>query len=314
MQIGNNQKIKEREYDVLLLKHYIRARRYLAMKKKKYLGGVKRLLTRISPKLEVALNYRYSCGEWLNWKQPQDFNAKINWLKVNTYYNNSKVTLCIDKYRVRDYLNEKGYSCLCPTLYGVYDTPSEIDWEKLPKQFVVKCNHACGTNLIVKDKNKLDIGKAINKLDNWMKSNYWSEGEVQYRFIKKKIIVEEYLGGGDVLNTYKFYCFNGTPKVFYISIGEEEYIDYYDLDFNKLQYTLEGHKHYPKKIQKPIQFNEMLKIAEDLSKDFPFVRVDLYEVKGVVYFSELTFIPTAGFMKIDPPEILKKWGSWLKIE
>ena len=181
-------------------------------------NSVKRVLTFISPKLGTSLNYKYSTGQWLDWNNPQDINAKINILKVTEYYNNPVVTKCIDKYLIREYLKEKGLEELCPKLYGVYEKADEIDWNGLPNQFAVKCNHACGTNIIVDDKSKLDFEAAKKQLDKWMKMDYWREGEIQYKYIKKKIIIEEYLGAGEELKTYKFFCFNGEPKVLYISL------------------------------------------------------------------------------------------------
>lgn len=277
-------------------------------------NSVKRVLTFISPKLGTSLNYKYSTGQWLDWNNPQDINAKINILKVTEYYNNPVVTKCIDKYLIREYLKEKGLEELCPKLYGVYEKADEIDWNGLPNQFAVKCNHACGTNIIVDDKSKLDFEAAKKQLDKWMKMDYWREGEIQYKYIKKKIIIEEYLGAGEELKTYKFFCFNGEPKVLYISLDEDRFIDYYDMDFNKLQYSLPEHEHYPKTISKPENFDKMIEISKKLSNDFPFVRVDLYDSNGKIYISELTFVPTGGFMKIDPPNTLVEWGNWLKLK
>lgn len=272
---------------------------------------IKILLTKISPRIATSINYRYSCGEWLNWNEPQDINAKINWLKVNTYYNNALVTACIDKYLVRDYLKEKKLEYLAPRLYGVYDNPREIVWEDLPNQFVVKCNHACNTNLIVSDKAAFDSAVAIEKLDQWLELDYWKEGEVQYRFIKKKIIIEEYLGSGTDLKTVKFFCFNGEPKIAYISFDEDRYINYYDMAFNPIECQLYGHPNYPEEIEKPQSFERMIEIAKILSNDFPFVRVDLYDSYGEVFFSELTFVPTAGYMKITPESVMEEWNNWL---
>lgn len=277
-------------------------------------NSVKRVLTFISPKLGTSLNYKYSTGQWLDWNNPQDINAKINILKVTEYYNNPVVTKCIDKYSIREYLKEKGLEELCPKLYGVYEKADEIDWNGLPNQFAVKCNHACGTNIIVDDKSKLDFEAAKKQLDKWMKMDYWREGEIQYKYIKKKIIIEEYLGAGEELKTYKFFCFNGEPKVLYISLDEDRFIDYYDMDFNKLPYSLPEHEHYPKTISKPENFDKMIEISKKLSNDFPFVRVDLYDSNGKIYISELTFVPTGGFMKIDPPNTLVEWGNWLKLK
>lgn len=271
------------------------------------------ILTRISPKLETTFNFKYSTGQWLDWSNPQDINAKINWLKVKKYYNNELVTKCIDKYLIRDYLKEKGLECICPKLYGVYDNAKEIDWNSLPSQFAAKCNHACGTNIIVDDKSKLNFDWATNQLNKWLKMDYWRTGEIQYKYIKKKIIIEEYLGDKDTLKVYKFFCFNGNPKVMYVSSEEAKYIDYYDINFNKLPYYLKDHEHFPNEIKKPENYDKMIEISKKLSEDFPFVRVDLYDANGKIYISELTFVPTGGYMKIEPKEALVEWGNWLKL-
>lgn len=189
----------------------------------------------------------------------------------------------------------------------------EIVWDELPQQFAIKCNHACGTNIIVKNKRSLDIADAIKKLNAWMKMDYWIAGEVQYKFIQKKIIIEEYLGDGTDLKTIKFFCFNGEPKVSYLSMDEDHYLDYYDMNFVWLPYSLHGHEHYPGELTKPATFDRMVEIARDLSRDFPFVRVDLYDSKGTIYISELTFVPTGGYMKINPSNVLKEWGDWLEL-
>lgn len=274
---------------------------------------IKIILTRISPKLETAINYKFTMGEWLDWKEPQNINAKLQVLKCTHYYNNPEITQCIDKYEIRQWLKEKGLDYLCPQLYGVYENPDDINWNELPESFVVKCNHTCGANVIVPNKKNLDIQEAKIKLKKWYKENYWSAGEVQYKYIRKRIIAEEFLGDGDDLKTYKFFCFNGVPKVLYVSIDEDRYINYYDMEFNKLPYKLEGHDNYTGTIEKPKTFYEMVSLSKELSKRFPFVRVDLYDSFGKVYISELTFIPTAGFMKISPPNTIYEWGKWLDL-
>lgn len=221
------------------------------------------------------------------------------------------MTSCIDKYKLREYLTSKGLPELCPRLYGVYSNAMDIRWGDFPDQYVVKCNHGCGMNIIVKKKRDLDTGAATCQLNAWLKEDYWKKGEFQYRFIEKKIIAEEYLGDGEDLKSFKFYCFNGIPKVAYLSMNEDYYLDYYDMDFQKLPYILQGHESYPKKFDKPSTWDAMVEISKRLSEDFPFVRVDLYDARERIFISELTFIPTGGYMKIEPPETMKDWGTWL---
>ncbi|MBQ6490011.1 MAG: glycosyl transferase [Solobacterium sp.] len=278
------------------------------------------IFSSIAPVFLTKRIYLSNFDQELDLKNPKTINEKLQYLKLNTYYNDPAVTLCADKYGIRSYLKNKGMEYLCPELYGVYDSVREIDWNALPDSFVIKCNHGCGYNIIVPDKTRFDQAEAARKLSRWMKEDYWKEYcETQYKFIKKKIIAEEYLG--DELNTYKFYCFNGEPKVLYVSAtgdhGEHDlYIDYYDMEWNHLDTQLAGHIHRPpeRALRKPDTFEEMKKLARILSSEFPFVRVDLYDVRGKVMISELTFIPTGGYMHLEPEGTDLEWGNWLKLD
>ena len=255
----------------------------------------------------------------MNLKNPNNINEKIQFLKLNDYNNNDIITMCVDKYRVREYLDMNNIKIKSAKLYNTYDKVEDIDWKKLPKSFVIKCNHGCGYNLIVTDKNKLSITKAKKTIKKWMKENFYKRyAEIQYKYVKKKIIIEEYLGD---IKTYKFYCFNGIPKVMYISnneivgdcVNKDKYLDFFDMNFNHLEYLLDGHPNYPGKIAKPKNFEKMISYSKKLSKNFPFVRIDLYDVEGEIYLSEYTFVPTGGYMKFQSNEVLYEWGKWLDI-
>lgn len=278
---------------------------------------IKNALCSLSPLLLTRLLYYKNFKRSLNLENPQDINEKLQYLKFNIYKDNEIITECVDKYAVRNYLKRINLEYLCPKLYGKYDSVDEIDWICLPKSFVVKCNHGSGMNIICLDKSKLNIEDSKNKLKRWMKTEFWKiYGELQYKNVKKKIIIEELLD--ENILTYKFYCFNGEVKISYVSLNgedgeKEKYLDYFDKEWNRLNITLGKHEHYPGNIEKPEGYNEMVDIATMLSKDFPFVRVDLYNTNGKIYFSELTFIPTGGMMRISPSCILKEWGEWLKL-
>ena len=225
--------------------------------------------------------------------------------------------MCADKYRIRDYLRIKGLEELLPQLYGVYQDAKEIDWGRLPEQFVIKCNHGSGYNIICSDKRELDTKAATRKLKKWKRENYWKKfGEIHYKLIKKVIIAEEFLG--DDISTYKFYCFNGEPKFLYVSSNGEDgekdkYVTYYYTNLKKAPFKLHSHEVKKDELRKPINYELMLQYASMLSKDFPFVRVDLYNIEGKVYISELTFFPTGGFMQLEPKGTDLEWGKWLKI-
>lgn len=206
-----------------------------------------------------------------------------------------------------------------PTL-GVWDSFDKIDWDLLPDQFVLKCNHDSGGLVICRDKSKLDKGAARKKIMKCLKTNYfWHGREWVYKNIKPQILAETYMedSGSGQLNDYKFYCFNGRVKCLYVSTGLENHntarIGFYDLNFEKMPFCRTDYLTFEHDPKKPDNFEEMIQIAERLSAGFPFLRVDLYEINGKVYFSELTFIPCSGWMTIEP----EKWdyimGEWLKL-
>lgn len=270
--------------------------------------------------LRKAVEYVY----WMafccypNLNNPKSINEKLQVLKLKDYYNNPVITQCVDKLRVKDYLKERGYGELCAPTYGSFDNPDEINWDILPEQFVIKCNHGCGYNILVEDKSKLDIQNISETLRKWMAEDTWKLfAEYQYIFVEKKILIEQYLG--ERINTYKFYCFHGEPKVVYVSQADENgvpdrYLDYYDMDWNHLNIHLGAHPWNPIIQEKPKNFESMFNISRRLSADFPFVRVDLYSIDEQVYFSEFTFMPTGGYMQLQPKEITLEWGEWLHLE
>ena len=286
--------------------------------------NMKGVLCMISPKLTTKLMFYYNFKKKLNLEEPKDINEKLQWLKLNTYYNNPIITQCVDKLRVRDYLDERGFGSILPKLIGGgYIDAEEVrkHWNEYPGSFVIKCNHGCGYNILVKNKASENINDIVYQLNEWMDEAFWKiYCETQYRFVPHNILVEEYLG--DDIKTYKFYCFNGEPRVCYVSSNGESvdgkqgvkdlYLDYFDLDWNWLDITLYPHLH-KQEIERPKNFEGMKDIARELSKPFPFVRVDLYNIDGEIKFSELTFIPTGGNMKLKPEKTIDEWGEWLKL-
>ena len=243
-------------------------------------------------------------GYYPNLKTPKTFNEKLQWLNLN--YFNPIEQICNDKIDFKDYIKEKLGEGYTAKLLGVYNSVDDIDFENLPKQFVIKNTLTGDDNgvKIVRDKNKLDIDKfkyeTNNILQQWTSGYYASLNRNSNKQVR--IFAEEYLGESDeCLDDYKFMCFNGKFELGYVDVrlpGENGKIYYFDKKWNLLPIKYSNHAakeiFFPKK---PTKFDEMIKIAEFLAKDFPFVRVDFYIVKDKLYLGELTFLPGGGFGK-----------------
>ena len=259
-----------------------------------------RFLCYISPTYVSKVRYKRSFQRKLNLDDPKYFNEKLMWLKLKKYANDPLVIQGADKYAVRNYIEECGLSHILNDLLGVWDRAEEIEWNKLPDKFAIKCNHGAGYNLICKNKAEFDTQKAEKQLNEWLKDDFWRDyGEIHYRKIPRKIICEKYLEGVDdaLPVDYKIYCFNGKPLYIgnFIERNLEEHFirrGYFDLDWNPSPVFKDADKMEVEKFPRPKCLEEMLSYAEILSKPFPFVRVDFYEVSGKVYFGELTFTPT----------------------
>lgn len=253
----------------------------------------------------------------LNLNNPQTFNEKLQWLKL--YDRNPLYTIMVDKYKAKEYVaNILGPQYIIPTL-GVWDNPADIDFDKLPNQFVLKCNHNSGLGMcICKNKSKLNIKKVRKELAKGLKQNYYlTNREWPYKDVPRKIIAEKYMIDNKTqeLRDYKFFCFNGKPKMLFIAsdrqnLAEETKFDFYDINFNHLSLT-NGHPNSKQKIEKPKKFEQMKKISEILSQHIPHVRVDFYEINGQVYFGEMTFSHWSGFVPFNPKEWDKKIGDLL---
>lgn len=255
-------------------------------------------------------------GTRLNLEDPQTFNEKLQWLKL--YDRKPEYTVMVDKYLVRDYIAQTiGEEYLIPLL-GVWDNPEEIDFDALPQQFVLKCNHNSGLGMcICKDKETLDIPKVKQELKKGLRQDYYLTGrEWPYKNVPRKIICEKYMSDGNTagLTDYKFYCFDGEVKMVMLAtdrfVAGKTRFDYFDREFNHLPFTW-GEPNSETLPPKPDEFGKMLKIAEILSKDIPHVRVDLYLSDYQIYFGELTFFDGSGFDEIEPVGWDYKIGSWL---
>ena len=262
--------------------------------------------------------YQKAFGRKLNLDDPSGLNEKIMWLKLNTYRNNPLVTQCSDKYAVRQYVRDMGCGEILNELHGVWNRSGEIDWEQLPEQFVLKCNHGSGYNRICRSKKELDIPACRRQLDKWMRRDFWRfSAEVQYKGIPKRIICEKMLDSPEGLTDYKFYCFHGEPYCVLVCYERERgwpHFNFFDEDWNFLPISWEGKLESPDfTLPKPPQLKEMFDYARKLSAPFPFVRVDLYDVDGRVVFGELTFTPAAALDTARPADTDRMFGAMLNI-
>jgi hypothetical protein len=282
---------------------------------KKIANGLSCLLP---DKLYLKIKFRYMTGETLNFKSPQTFNQKLQWLKL--YNRNPLYTKLVDKYEVRKYIAETiGEEYLIP-LIDVYNDVDEIDWSELPNQFVLKCTHGSGANIICTDKGKLDIQEAEKQLKKWMKRNwYWHGREWPYKNVKPRIICEKFLTENpstSALTDYKFFCFHGEVKFCQVirNRGANETIDFYDIHWNHMPFT--GLRNLPNSkvnYPKPENYFEMINLAKKLSSGLPFIRVDFYNLGGKILFGELTFFPMSGFGSFYPIEWNKIIGDLINI-
>lgn len=248
-------------------------------------------------------------------KNPQTFNEKIQWLKLHDYPTNQLVIDGADKYKVRAYVEEKGLGNILVPLIGHWDKPEDIDWDKLPEKFVLKCNHGCAYNILCNDKNTFDKEDAIKKMRKWMKEDFGAFNiETHYSKIKPHITCEEFLG--DCIIDYKFFCFNGEPKYIYVSSDlihdRQAQIGFFYLDGTKMPLIRDDYA--PMDIEElPPFFDQMKEAAKVLCQDFPFVRVDFFLANDTYYFAELTFTPSGGMMPFNPDKYDLEWGKLIDL-
>lgn len=278
------------------------------------------LLYRVCPNLMserfyLEMNYLFTKREHLNLDHPKTFNEKLQWLKI--YDRNPLYTLLVDKYRVKEWVAHTiGPEYVIPLLVK-YDSPEEIDLNKLPNQFVLKCNHDSGSVIICKDKSSFDLSIAKKKLANCLArdtSSYF--GEWAYRNVPRCIIAEPYMQDRDHddLMDYKFFCFDGIPRVMYMSRDHaaQATTDFFDMDFNHLPIRMQAP---PSKVlpEKPDRFELMKRLAAELSKGIPQVRVDFYVINDRVYFGEMTFYHCGGMITVQPEEWNLKMGDMIHL-
>ena len=272
-------------------------------------------MRQLSDRLFIRIAYFIHFSHPINISNPVSFNEKLNWLKL--YYRKNEFTQLVDKFSVKEFVtNRLGKEYVIPTI-GVWDSESEIPWEDLPPRFVIKCTHDSHSCILCDDINKLNISYVSSFLQSKLKKNlfYWAR-EWPYKDVRPRIIVEQYLSnkGGEDLCDYKFFCFNGKVKCFKIDIDRfsNHHANYFDREGNPLSIGEEiCPPDFSKDIILPLTLNEMIRCAEALSEGIPFVRVDMYDVDGHVYFGEMTFFPAEGFGRFLDDNDDKLLGSWL---
>lgn len=270
-----------------------------------------------SDRLYLKLRYYLTYGQKLNLKNPTTFNEKLNWLKL--YNRQNQYTMMVDKFGVKEYVTRKiGAEYIIPTL-GVWNSPEEIDFNSLPNQFVLKTTHGgggCGV-VICTDKLTFDKEFAIAKLKQAMKADIYTDfREWPYKDVPRRIIAEQYMVDDSIndLRDYKFFCFNGKVRFCKVDFNRfmEHHANYYDTEWNILPF---GEEVIPpivdKKIDCPKNFDKMLEIAQKLSQGIPFVRIDLYNIQGEIFFGEITFFPAGGMGKFTPQNVDKEIGQFI---
>lgn len=278
-----------------------------------YSMGRNGLLNWLPDRIYLKLLFRAKKGYKLNLVNPVTFNEKLQWLKL--YDRNPRYIPLVDKISAKETIGKIiGTEHIVPIL-GTWDKASDIDFEKLPNQVVLKCNHDQGSVVIIDNLKEFDTNNAVRFLDSKLKhSPYPGSREYAYAKIKPRVFAEKYLGNQII--DYKFYCFNGTPKFLYCGRGltadHSLKIDFFDMNWQLMPFYRTDYERLGK-IECPSHFEQMKVIATKLSEGVPFVRIDLFEVNDIVYFSEFTLCPAAGYMPFVPEEYDRIVGSWLRL-
>lgn len=255
---------------------------------------VANFIAKLSPSIFFKLAYYNNRKRWPKLNQPKDVSEilikqVLDGTVNSTYY-------LADKYQVREFITKKGYESLLTPLIGAYDSPDEIDFSALPDRFAIKMNYGAGMNIICTNKSKLDVSKTVETLDKWLKRGNYSNAERHYNLIPRKIVIEEFIddGTGGFPTDYKFMCVHG--KVFCVlacSLRETGHASYapFDLDWNYLK-DYDRYNRASDAILKPKNLSEMIEIAEELSKGFGVIRVDLFSNGNKIWFGEMTLTPS----------------------
>ena len=285
---------------------------------KKLRFAILRFFKFVPDKQMIQFQYWMKLHRKLNLKNPRRYTEKIQYYKL--YYRNEKMPICVDKYRVREYLESKGLSNILVKLYGVYEKVEDIPFETLPNKFVLKTSNGSGTNIICRDKNKLSKEKILANVNKFLKQSSASAGrEWAYAMGVPKVIIEELLEDHKSLDgaiwDYKYLCFNGKPE--YVVLDIDRFTNHkrniYDVEWID-QHVISDHPCIDDRtFEKPKNYERMVEIATKLSEDFPAVRVDLYNINGRIYFGELTFFPWSGYVQFNPDSFDFEMGKKFRL-
>jgi len=262
----------------------------------------------LQDELFISRHFRKTFDRPIDFFNPQTFNEKLQIQKL--YNRDPRMTELADKYLVRGYVEGKGYGNILNPLIGVYDRAEDINFQELPDQFVIKCNHSSATNIICENKSTINEHETKAKLNKWMaESCYAKLREWSYKHIPRKLIVERYLGSN--LKDYKFFCYSGIPK--YVQVSSDRFgshrLDLYSMDWEVIQCQKGGTKRSQNAEEQPSFFGEMVEIAKDLSSEFNFCRVDFLATSDSFYFGEITFYPAGGFDPFHPQDYDYEFGE-----
>lgn len=284
-----------------------------------YHCGMSWLMPKVKNDKKAVVSYykKKSGGRIVDLENPKLFSEKLQWYKLN--HQDPLMQTVANKYTVRKYIESIGYGHLLNDIYGIYTNVSDIDFDKLPDQFVLKGTHGSGFNIIVKDKAQFNRCQARMIMRTWLHQHIaWSGREWVYKEMPRHIMAEKYLEDetGE-LRDYKFYCFNGKPAFMQLEVGrgtEHNTRNFYDMDWTLMPFGKELPHNPCLIVSRPQMFEEMKQIATDLCKPFQYVRVDLYQVGGKVYFGELTFFPAGGAPDFVPAVYDEVVGKMWKLE
>lgn len=272
-------------------------------------------LSFVPDKWTIKYQYFIRTGRNVDLNNPKRYSEKIQWYKL--FYRTPLITQCSDKYAVREYVESKGLGFLLNELYAVYDDAKDIDFSSLPTSYAMKANNSSGTNYFVKDSSLEDVENLRQIAQNWTQHKAKSiAGEWCYENIEPKIIFEKLLprDKNNDLPDYKFFCFNGEPFCLYTMIDYTDNhangkLGFYDMEFNQLPCRRMDFAPITQKLEKPKNFEKMVEYARILSKDFPHVRVDFYNIEGEIVFGELTFHNGSGYVEFEPDKFDFEMGE-----